>query len=154
MRVDAGVGILRLRTPCTSAGRAALRMTEIRRLHVSLRHRDYFSRRGVMLSVGWPTACGRADGVEASLLAPQSFICEYHPRLKSTQSGFSDSINAIFLLLRQPFSCFSRSMAVSTSSKDSQYSKRSTSYLLVKPANRFSLCWKTRFSGRLGDANV
>jgi hypothetical protein len=45
-----------------------------------------------MLSVGWSGACGRSEGVEASLLAPQSFICEYQPRLKSNQWGFSDSI--------------------------------------------------------------
>jgi hypothetical protein len=74
----------------------------------------YFSRRGVMLSVGRPVACDRADGVEASLLAPPSFICEYHPRLKSSQWGFRHSLKAIFLLRRQPLSCFSRSMAVST----------------------------------------
>jgi len=40
-----------------------------------------------MLSVGWPVACDRADGVEASLLAPPPFICEYQPRLKSSQWG-------------------------------------------------------------------
>src|SRR6266852_7549461 len=77
----------------------------------------YFGTFGrVMLSGGRPVACDRADAVEASLLAPHSFIPGYQSLLKSTQCGFTDSIKTIFFSRRQPLSCFSRPIALCMSS--------------------------------------
>jgi hypothetical protein len=45
----------------------------------------------------------KAQGVEAPLSAPHSFLQGYQSLLKSSQCGLADSINAVFLLRRHPY---------------------------------------------------
>src|SRR6202035_1507263 len=66
----------------------------------------------VMLSGGRAVACDRTFVVEVPLPSSHSFIDGYHSRLRSSHCGFIDSINAIFFSRRQPFSCFSRPIAL------------------------------------------
>ena len=55
---------------------------------------------------------------------PANAISDPHFSAKSAQRGFMDSIRTIFFARRQPFSCFSRLIALRTTSKLSQYSRR------------------------------
>jgi len=62
-------------------------------------------------------------------------VLSYQLRLRSSHFGFTDSMSAIFFARVQPFNCFSRLIALRTSSNLSKYSRRSTPYFEVKPGN-------------------
>ncbi len=75
--------------------------------------------------------------------SPANAICAPHFSARSSQRGFIDSIRAIFFDHRQPFSCFSRLIALTTSSKLSQYTRRLQPFLLEKPSISPLLCSRT-----------
>ena len=64
--------------------------------------------------------------------SPANAISAPHFSARSCQRGFTDSISAIFLDLRQPFNCFSLLIAFSTSSNPSQYTSRLQWYSRAK----------------------
>jgi len=58
----------------------------------------------------------------------------YQPALRSSQLGFSRSINAILVDRFPAFSCFSLLMAFPTTSKDSKYTSFLSPYLFENPS--------------------